>query len=190
MCDTWNNWQAAFNLDKSHAKIDDFLIADLGFMTTCSDPCICIKPHDSSIVIIALYVNDLLLAGSEIKATGWVKQELNKRFEMKDLGEAKLCIGFEIHRDRSQFKLRLTQAKYAASVFEGFNMSKCNPCLTPMDQRPTYFHKNKPAIEPEDPPTTAPYRPAIGCLMFLMVGTRPDLAYTIGKLSQNCVDPH
>ena len=40
-----------------------------------------------------------------------------------------------------------------------------------------------------DRPTSAPYRQAIGCLMFFMVGTRPDLAYAIGKLSQHCADP-
>ena len=68
-------------------------------------------------------------------------------------------------------------------------MSKCNPCLTPMDQRRAHFDKNKLTSDPEDPPTTAPYRQAIGCLMFLMVGTRPDLACAIGKLSQHCADP-
>ena len=172
-----------------HAKIDDFLIGDLGFMTTRSDPCLYIKRHGSSVMIIALYVDDLLLAGSDIKAIGWMKQELSKRFEMKDLGEAKLCIGLEIQRDRSQRNLRLTQAKYAASILERFNLSKCNPCLTPMDQSRAHSDQNKPKIDSDDPPTNAPYREAIGCLMFLMVGTRPDLAYAIGKLSQHCADP-
>ena len=172
-----------------HAKIDDFLIDDLGFKTTRSDPCLYIKRDPSSMMIIALYVDDLLLAGSDIKAIEWMKQSLNKRFEMKDLGEAKLCIGLEIQRNRSQHKLCLTQVKYATSILERFGMSNCNACVTPMEQSRVHFDRAKSTSERNNQPTSAPYRQVIGCLMFLMVGTRPDLAYVVGKLSQHCADP-
>ena len=69
-----------------------------------------------------------------------------------------------------------------------FNMSKCNPCLTPMEQQRTLPGTTSMAVV-HDSSTNAPYRQAIGCLMFLMVGTRPDLAHAIGKLSQHCSDP-
>ena len=58
-----------------------------------------------------------------------------------------------------------------------------------MGQSRTRSDMHVPEVEPDDPPTNAPYGEAIGCLMFLMVGTRPDLAYAIGKLSQQCADP-
>lgn len=51
-------------------------------------------------MIIALYLYGLLLAGSDLDAIMWMKCKLSKRFEMKDLGEAKTCIGLEISRDR------------------------------------------------------------------------------------------
>ena len=78
-------------------------------------------------MIIALYVDDLLLAGSDLDAILWMKGELNKRFEMKDLGEAKVCIGLEIQRNRGTGQLWLGQRKYAESLLERFHMSKCNP---------------------------------------------------------------
>ncbi|CDF35378.1 unnamed protein product [Chondrus crispus] len=40
-----------------------------------------------------------------------------------------------------------------------------------------------------DSETNVPYREAVGSLMYLMVGTRPDLAYAIGKLSQHSANP-
>ena len=167
-----------------HAKVDDFLIGELGFKTSRSDPCLYIKRIGSTIMLIALYVDDLLLAGSDIDAITWMKGELNKRFEMKDLGEAKVCIGLEIQRDRATKTLSLTQAKYASNVLDRFRMSTCNPCLTPMEQvRATSIS------DVHDPETNAPYREAVGCLMYLMVGTRPDLAYAIGKLSQHSANP-
>ena len=139
-------------------------------------------------MIIALYVDDLLLAGSNLNATLWMKGELNKRFEMKDLGEAQVCIGLEIRRNRVSGELWLGQLKYAASVLDRFNMSSSNPSLTPMEQHRTSIGITSMAVA-HDSPTNAPYRQAIGCLMFLMVGTRPDLAYAIGKLSQHCSEP-
>ncbi|CDF39891.1 unnamed protein product [Chondrus crispus] len=136
-----------------HAKVNDFLIGELGFETSRSDPCLFIKRIGNTIMLIALYVDDLLLAGSDIDAIKWMKGELNKRFEMKDLGKAKVCIGLEIERDRSAKTLSLTQTKYASNVLDRFKMS------------------------------------TLGSLMYLMVGTRPDLAYAIGKLSQHSANP-
>ena len=117
-----------------------------------------------------------------------MKGELNKRFEMKDLGEAQVWIGLEIRRNRVSGELWLGQLKYAASVLDRFNMSNCNPSLTPMKQHRISIGNTSMAVA-HDSPTNAPYRQAIGCLMFLMVGTHPDLAYAIGKLSQHCSDP-
>ena len=171
---------------RSH--LSPILTSELGFTITRSDPCLYIKRDNNSVIIIALYVDDLLLAGSNLNAILWVKGELNKRFEMKDLGEAQVCIGLEIRRNRDSGELWLGQQKYAASVLDRFNMLKCNPCLTPMEQQRTLPGTTSMAVV-HDSSTNAPYRQAIGCLMFLMVGTRPDLAYAIGKLSQHCSDP-
>ena len=145
-----------------HYKIDSLLLIHLGFKKTRSDPCLYIKREGNSVMIIALYVDDLLLAGSDLDAILWMKGELKKRFEMKDLGEAKVCIGLEIHRNRGAGQLWLGQRKYAESVLERFHMSKCNPSSTPMDHRGI-----PPSGNAVDPPTSAPYRQAIGCLMLL-----------------------
>ena len=104
---------------------------------------------------------------------------------MKDLGEAQVCIGLEIRRKRGSGELRLGQQKCALSVLDRFNMSNCNLSLTPMEQHRTSPGTTSMAVA-HDSPTNAPYRQAIGCLMFLMAGTRPNLAYAISKLSQNC----
>ena len=161
-----------------HAKVDDFLIGELGFETSRSDSCLYIKRVGNTILLIALYVDDLLLAGSDIDAITWMKEELHKRFEMKDLGEAKICIGLEIHRDRATKSLSLTQSKYASNVLERFRIAACNRAIPPMEQvrKVTISDSN-------DAETNAPYRQAVGCLMYLMIVTRPDLAYAIGKLS-------
>ena len=114
-----------------------------------------------------------------------MKTELHNRFEMKDLGEAKVCLGLEISRDREQKKLWLGQTEYANAVLDRFGMHDCKPISTPMDPNASYVDNKDGSILV----TTAPYRQAIGSLMYLMVGTRPDLAFSDVKLAQFSASP-
>ncbi len=72
-----------------------------------NDPCLYVRHSAQSIMLIALYVDDLLIAGKESRSIARIKEELRKRFEMKDLGEARLCLGLEITRDRANRTLHL-----------------------------------------------------------------------------------
>lgn len=111
-----------------------------------------------------------------------MKAELNKIFEMKDLGEAAKCIGLEINRNLLSRNVSISQSSYAEFILKHFGMLDCNSVSTPMEQG---FH---PEVSTR-PYCDVPYRQLIGSLMFLMVGSRPDLAYVVGNLSQHCEDP-
>lgn len=84
-------------------------------------------------MIFAFDVHECLLSGSELDAIKLVKKELNKRFEMKDLDEAKMCIGLQITRNRSASNLTKTQSYHTCSVLERFQMSKCHHSPTSME---------------------------------------------------------
>jgi len=96
---------------------------------------------------------------------------------MKDLGEAKVILGLEIRRDKALGTLKLSQGKYAAQVLEKFGMAECNPIGTPLEV-------GLQLVKADGSDDVLPYREAVGSLMYLMVGTRPDLAFAIGKLSR------
>ena len=164
-------------------KIHSYL-TKLGFISSENDPCLYVIRTDKEFMALALYVDDLLIAGSSIDRVLQIKSELHKRFEMKDLGEAKVCLGLEIHRDRSARKLWLGQEKYARTVLARFGMETCKPVSTPMESS-VQLEK----ADDTTPATTAPYRQAIGSLMYLMVGTRPYMAFCVGKLSQFVENP-
>ncbi len=79
-------------------------------------------------MLIALYVDDSLIAGNGATVVVWIKGELHQRFEMKELGEARACLGLEFSLDRGNRTLKLSQEKYtwnarpAATLVEsGFN---------------------------------------------------------------------
>ena len=132
---------------------------------------------DGEIIIVLVYVDDLFLVASSLAAIYKIKDALHKRFEMEDLGEAKVILGLEIRRENALGSLKLSQGKYAAQVLEKFGMAECNPIGMPLEVGLQLVKAN----ESDD---ALPYREAVGSLMYLLVGTRPDLAFAIGKLSR------
>jgi len=82
----------------------------------------------------------------------------------------------DITRDPDAETLSLSQSRYAQKIIDRFGMSSARGIATPMD----------PALDltADSPPTSEPYQSAIGSLMYLMVGTRPDLAFCVGRLAK------
>ncbi len=62
-------------------------------------------------MLIALFVEDLVIAGKNSGSIEWIKGELRKWFEMKDLGEARVFPGLEITLDRANRTVHLSQNK-------------------------------------------------------------------------------
>ncbi len=94
---------------KWYAKIHNFLVEELEATSSASDPCLYVRLKSSRILIIALYVDDLLIAGSSKSEIAAIKGEFRKRFEMKDLGLAKVMLGLEIKRAPFNRRLFLSQ---------------------------------------------------------------------------------
>jgi hypothetical protein len=65
--------------------MDNFLIA-IGLSRFHSDPNVYTKKVGSHLIILVLYVDDLILTGSDSKLLNQVKTNLKKKFEMTDLG--------------------------------------------------------------------------------------------------------
>jgi Reverse transcriptase (RNA-dependent DNA polymerase) len=134
-------------------------------------------------VIIAIYVDDLLILSNSSTAVDQVKSDLKKKFDMTNLGEARWILGMEVTRDRANRTISLSQRQYVQDILERHGMANCRPVSTPMVPNLT-LEKLK---EPEFDATT--YQSAVGSLMYAMIGTRPDLAHAVGVLSQFSAKP-
>ena len=82
-----------------YAKIHEYLTNDLKFVSSINDPCLYILKSSNEILIIAIYVDDLLLIINSKSMIDKLKGEFKKRFEMKDLGAVTVMLGIEIKRD-------------------------------------------------------------------------------------------
>ena len=95
-----------------YAKIHHFLLEELKFESSTNNSCLYVRHEASNVLIIALYVDDLLISGNSKSDIAIIKKELSSRFEMKNLGPAHIMLGIEIQRDRPNHKLFISQSEY------------------------------------------------------------------------------
>jgi hypothetical protein len=98
-------------------KFDETVIK-FGFRENEEDNCIYAKFKNGKFVFLILYVDDILLASSDIDLLLETKKFLSSKFDMKDLGEASFVLGIEIHRERNKGVLGLSQKAYLEKVLK------------------------------------------------------------------------
>ena len=163
-----------------HEKFDNVML-ESGFKINECDKCVYVKDTPDGYVILCLYVDDMLIAGSNDKMIKSTKDILKARFDMKDMGLADVILGVQITRTHNG--LVLSQAHYVDKILEKFNANDTNVARTPID---TSQHLAKNRGEPVE---QLEYSRIIGSLMYLMSCTRPDLAYAVSKLSRYTSNP-
>jgi hypothetical protein len=78
--------------------------------------------ENGSCIILLLYVDDMLVVGSNMQDINVLKIKLVNSFAMKDLGVAKKILGMRITRDKKNHKLIFSQGEYIEKVLESFRM--------------------------------------------------------------------
>jgi hypothetical protein len=84
-----------------YLKFDETM-RSFGFKENEEDNCIYAKFRSRKSIFLILYVDDILLASSDVSLLLETKRVLSSNFDMKDLGEASFVLGIEIHRDRKR----------------------------------------------------------------------------------------
>ena len=161
-------------------------LAKLGFYPLNSHPTLFIRHLTHGIELLAIHIDDFALASS-ITNVNSTKRELGTAFEMNDLGELRAMIGFELTRDRPNRLIHLSQANYVRKIVDRLGLANANTAPTPLDTHTKLMPL--PAGESDPSMENAPYQLAIGSLMYLAMGTRPDIAFAVTHLSQFASNP-
>jgi hypothetical protein len=163
----------------------DRTIKNFGFKENIEDNCVYTKFKNGRYIFLILYVDDILLASSDVSLLLETKKFLSSKFDMKDLGEASFVLGIEIHRDRNKGVLGLSQKAYIEKVLKKFSMHKCSASPAPMVKGDRYGDFQCPRNQYElDQMKVVPYASAVGSLQYAQVCTRPDLAFVTGLLGR------
>jgi hypothetical protein len=173
-----------------YLKFDRFMI-EQGYIRCHSDHCVYFKRiENGSHIIFLLYVDDMLVVGSNMQDINVLKKKLSNSFAMKDLGVAKKILGMRITRDRKNHKLTLSQGLYTEKVLERFRMQNAKPVSTPLANHFKLTKEMCPKTKEEiEYMSRVPYSSIVGSLMYAMVCTRPDIAHAMGVVSRCMNNP-
>ena len=137
------------------------------------------------IVFLVLYVDDILLIENDIIALQGIKVWLSSQFSMKDLGETSFILGMKIYRDRSERLLGLSQSTYIDTMLKRFSMKNFKKGYLLIGSGITLSKKDYvTALEEREHMSRVPYASAVGSIMYAMICTRADMAYSLGVVSR------
>ncbi|GMI74888.1 cysteine-rich RLK (RECEPTOR-like protein kinase) 8 [Hibiscus trionum] len=165
--------------------LKNFLLDKLGFSASKADSSLFMKNSTDAKLLLMVYVDDIVITGTKEDVVSTVVQQINAEFLLKDLGNLEFFLGMEI--EKTSTGLSLSQRKYVVDLLEKANMTECNSTPTPMVVTPKLLV--------DEGSTFADihlYRSIVGGLQYICL-TRPDIAFTVNKVSQfmNCPrEPH
>jgi len=155
----------------------------LGFKVLNSEACLFI--NNTTKVIICLYVDDLaILAPSETIFNNFISS-ISKDFKIKNLGVIKDYLGIDIDFNLNKGFIKLSQATYINKVLNKYNLQDAKIKSTPMDSY-TKLEPNKEQASKED---IKLFQMLIGSLLYIMLGTRVDIAFAVIKLARFASNP-
>lgn len=153
------------------------------FGLQCTEADACVFKADKSKIILAIFVDDGLIAADNEEIVDKLLTNLEKEFEVKK-GNLDYFLGMQINIMKNG-SLFVHQTNYASSIINKFNMLDAKELSIPMDKSHTLEQKEDTEILSED----IPYRQAVGSLLFLSQVTRPDIAYAVNFASRYLAKP-
>uniref|UniRef100_A0A2N9EUK2 Reverse transcriptase Ty1/copia-type domain-containing protein n=1 Tax=Fagus sylvatica TaxID=28930 RepID=A0A2N9EUK2_FAGSY len=148
----------------------------LGFHGSRSDSSLFIYNKDSIIMYVLIYVDDIILTGSHSAAIDDLLLSLKRDFAVKDLGSLNFFLGIEVLPNASG--VLLSQQRYILDLLTRTKMTDAKPVSTPMASSTTLS-----AFDGEPFSDQTLFRSTVGALQYLAL-TRPDIAFSVNKLSQ------
>jgi hypothetical protein len=139
----------------------DATLKGLGFEQSAHEHAVYGRGHGSARLLVDVYVDDLVITGSNTGEIDRFKHEMKQQFLMSDLGLLSFYLGIKVRQHDGGIKL--CQSTYAKKILMMAGMLNCNPAAIPMETR-LKLSRNSTADEVD---STA-YRRLIGSLRYLV----------------------
>jgi len=166
---------------------DEFLVGKCNFQRSLVDHAVYYRiGYQRRPLWTIIWVDDVLWIGTPEDITN-AKHELGQRFPLKDLGIAHFFLGMKIVRQAQQRKIILSQDQYIETILQRFGFDNAHTVSTPMEPGVQLLPVSP--IPEEEKADETLYRSILGSIMYLMLCTRPDLAFAVGALSKFSSSP-
>ena len=155
-------------------------MSSLGLTHTFADHSIYVYEARDSVVPPPLYVDDLLIGYCDDHQMEQIRSALEQHYKMVDAGPASWVLGMHVTNDTTARCITLDHSQYILKVLKKFSMSECKPTATPLPKKTVLqAATNQEAHDARSYPCLQ----VIGSVMYVMLGTRPDIAYAVSTLS-------
>lgn len=151
------------------------------------DPSVTMPLDGSPLVLyVPLHVDDGLAITNSTPLYLWFLATLAKRLHIVDLGACSKFLSLLILRDRPNRRLWLSSRLYVSELLVEWNLSSCKPASTPFPSNILNLPSAPPNSLPDiaDADLTTKYQRLVGCLLYLAISTRPDIAFYAMWLGQ------
>ena len=141
-------------------------------------------------LVLASHVNDCTVTGSSTKLIRAFKAEISERFKITDLGPISWLLGMKVTRDREKRTISLSQESFIEAIITKYNFADAKPAAIPMDPSIQYSQDQCPTSAAQTAEMKrVPFRSALGSLMYLAIGSRPDIAFAVSTMAQFANNP-
>ena len=120
--------QATFDFQKQMSGAYEAL----GYYKSIADPCVHSRVNENEYMVTSTYTDDVFGASLMEEGAAKAKEEIEKCFGIKDVGELGYILGIRVDRDKGTGTISLSQSTYLQCVLEQFGMADCNPKSTPL----------------------------------------------------------
>jgi hypothetical protein len=156
---------------------------EMGFVSLTSDAGIFVYKRDGFFVVAIVYVDDAIFCRPNKALVIAMKETFMRRWETRDLGEVTEFLRMRITREGRS--IHLDQSAYLHVVLEHCGMQNTKSAVTPL----LAGYILKPSDEPANPERRSHFQMVIGSLLYLMLGTRPNISFAVTKLAQYSANP-
>ncbi|MFN3329157.1 MAG: reverse transcriptase domain-containing protein, partial [Fervidobacterium pennivorans] len=160
-------------------KLDKWL-RENNMIQSTADPCLYVmRTKSKDFFAIVIYVDDIITVSNNSELHSEFVKRMSAEFKIVDIGNIERILGIRVKSLNGN--ITLDQDKYANEIIESFNMKNANTAITPAVKRGP--------IQSKELDNRLEYLRLVGSLMYLNVGTRPDIAYAVGLAGQKMVKP-
>ena len=156
-------------------ELRQFLLAS-GFKNSHSDTSLFVL-RSNHVLYILVYVDDIVVTGSNDALISQFVECIAQRFSLKDLGSFSYFLGVEVVPHR--LGILLSQRRYIEDLLKRTNMDNAKHVLTPLPTSSAAISLTSGTPLSD----STPYRVAVGSLQYFSF-TRPDISFAVNRMAQ------
>ena len=163
---------------------------DLGYIRSHVDESVRSRRTGDELTLLSTYTDNITGTSTSIAGATEVKRELKEKYKLKDGRELNYMLGIKVEWDRENRTISISQSVYIACILKCFRHEDCTPASTPLPLGMKISDLNSPDNDAKrQEMLRLPFHELLGSLMYLYIGTCPDLSFAIQYLSRYQANP-